>query len=73
MGEYVLTKEQIELFYKPYIQHLYQIKERISKIDSSFDANGTKPSSRTFRSRAKLIKRRMEGNYNIYKKEYFLK
>jgi len=73
LGEYTLTQEDIDILYKPYIQHIYQIKDRISKIDSSFDSNGTRATQKTLRSRAKLVKRKIEGNYNIYKKDYFLK
>lgn len=69
IGGYKISKEVINIFYKPYLEQLEKIKSNILSIDSSFDPHGTVLLKRNFKTILKFIKRRINGvksNYNIY-------
>lgn len=69
LGGYDISKEVVNLFYKPYLEHLEKIKKNILLIDNSFNPNGTVIQKKKLRMVLGLIKRRIMGiknNQNIY-------
>jgi len=74
LGEFEISKDVINIFYKPYLGYLEKIKSNILSIDSSFDPNGTVRIKKSLKTILKFIKRRINGvksNYNIYNMSSF--
>ena len=73
LGSYKLRKEDIKFIYKPYIKHLENINKNISRIDNSYDYNGTIKSNKiNIKNILRFIKRKINRCYNIYDKNYIL-
>lgn len=69
LGGYEISKEVVNYFYKPYLEHLEKIKKNILLVDNSFNPNGTVTQKKKLRIVLGLIKRRIMGiknNQNIY-------
>lgn len=73
LGRRFLTPEVLEIFYLPYIKKLMKIKEQLSYIDNSFDPNGTNSYSINWKTPFLFIYRKINGIYNIFKLEDFLR
>jgi hypothetical protein len=67
-GLYKLTKQDIDIIYKPYLIHLDNIKTVISAIDSSYDYHGTEENMNTWKNNLINLRRRLTGRYNIFNK-----
>ena len=52
--------------------HLEDIKNKIKKIDNSYDFHGTKKPEKSWKTPLRNIKRRLKNTYNIYDKNYIL-
>lgn len=73
LGRRTLTKEVKNIFYKPYIKYLDELKSKVNKVDPGFNPHG--PAKKVFNWKTPLlyIYRKLFGIYNIYNKENFLK
>ena len=66
LGDRLLNKNILILFYKPYLKLLEQIKSEIIKIDKSFDPNGTSNKPIKLKTPLTYLKRKLKGIHNIY-------
>lgn len=70
LGIYEISKEVINIFYKPYLKNLEKIKRDILSIDNSFDPHGAVKLKKDLKTIPRYIKIRIIGviksNYNIY-------
>jgi hypothetical protein len=73
LGRRTLTKNILDIFYKPYIQYLEDIKSEIAIIDNSFDPNGVVQDSFNWKTPLLYIYRKLFGVYNIFNKSDFIK
>jgi len=73
LGRRVLTNEVKDIFYKPYILFLDELKEKINKIDDSFDPHGPGAKSVSWKTPILYVYRHIKGVYNIFDKEQFLR
>lgn len=71
LGRRHFTEEVIDIFYKPYINLLVDIKEKILKIDNSFDPNGTTKKPFNFKTPVVFVLRKIRGIHNIFNLERF--
>ena len=63
----------INVFYKPYIKLLMELKQKISTIDSSFDPNGATKKPLNWKSPVIYVLRKIKGTYNIFDLNKFIK
>lgn len=73
LGRRTLTNDVKNIFYKPYIKNLDELKSRVNKIDGSFDPHGPAKNVFIWKTPILYVYRKVFGIYNIYKKENFLK
>lgn len=69
LGGYEISKEVINIFYKPYLEQLEKIKKDILLVDNSFNPHRTITKKKNLRTLLGFIKRRIMGiknNQNIY-------
>jgi len=71
-GGYKLRRIDLKMFYKPYLIHLEKIKNKIVKIDGSYDYHGTSQPKTDWKTPLRNLKRRLKRSYNIYDKNYIL-
>ena len=69
---YKLTKQAIDLIYRPYIIHLFNIKIAISQFDSNYDYHGTEKRLINLKTLLTNLKQRLTGRYNIFNQNYFI-
>lgn len=69
---YKLRKEVRELIYRPYIKDLEEAKRKIGIIDDTFDPHGRIVMTKLWKRPFRYIKGKTRGDYNIYRKKYFL-
>jgi len=72
LGRRLLSNSILNIFYKPYIQHLDKIKKQIQKIDNSFDPHGSINESINWKTPVLYFYRKLMCVYNIYNKNKFL-
>ncbi len=68
LGRRTLNKNVLDTFYKPYIKLLEEIKIEVSKIDNSFDPNGSTPKPINWKTPILYLYRKFFGVYNIFNK-----
>ncbi|MBK7632174.1 MAG: glycosyl transferase [Ignavibacteriales bacterium] len=73
LGRRTLNKNILDIFYKPYIENLEEIKAEITNLDGSFDPNGPAQKPLNWKTPLLYIYRKLFGVYNIYNKSDFLK
>ena len=73
LGRRTLTENVLNVFYKPYIKYLEELKERISENDNSFDPHGTSVKPTGWKTPILYIYRKIYGIYNIFDKFDFLR
>ncbi len=73
LGRRVLTKTVLDIFYKPYIVRLDQLKKEISKRWPGFDPNGTRANKFRVVTPAIFIFRKLTGVYNVFDENTFLR
>lgn len=66
LGRINFWEKVINVFYKPYIKLLMELKREISTIDGSFDPNGTMKKPVSWKSLIIYILRKIMGTYNIF-------
>ncbi len=72
LGRRKLSENVINIFYKNYIKELEKISNEISKLDSTFDPNGSVNSQISWKTPILYIYRKLLGVYNIYNKSKLL-
>ena len=73
LGRRILTKNVLNVFYKPYVTFLEKLKTQISAIDSSFDPHGSQVRPKGWKTPILFIYRKIYGIYNIFDKSDFLR
>jgi hypothetical protein len=73
LGRRFLSEDVKNIFYKPYISYLDELKTEILRIDDSFDPHGAAPKVINWKSPILYVIRKAAGTYNIFNKEIFLK
>lgn len=71
LGRRLLSQNVKDIFYKPYVKNLQNIKEEIMKIDNSFDPNGSSEYKVNWKTPLLYIWRKFNATYNIYKLNEF--
>lgn len=66
--EYQLTKDNIELIYKPYLQHLEKTKTYLLVIDNQLKSNEQYIPKDVWKTPFRKIKRKIKNCYNVYNK-----
>ncbi len=66
LGDYTLTNNQLGLIFKPYLQHLEQIRAKIQK-EINIDPHGTKKEVTFVKKEYRKFKRKVKGIYNRMK------
>jgi hypothetical protein len=72
LGRRTLTQNILDVFYKPYIRYLEEIKLKIAAIDNSFDPNGPAKKPVNWKTPILYIYRNIKGVYNIFDKQKLL-
>ena len=72
LGRRTLSKTVLDIFYKPYIQYLDMLKEKVLTIDNTFDPNGAVEKSKNWKTPVLFVYRKLKGVYNIFEKRKFL-
>jgi len=72
LGRRTLTQNVLNLFYKPYIQYLEEIKLKIASIDNNIDPHGSTQKPLNWKTPILYIYRNLKGVYNIFGKQKFL-
>lgn len=73
LGIYDLSDDVRALIYKPYIRHLFEIKEKISGLNPAIDPNGTNKRTWSPKDYYELVKRKIKGNYNVHDLNEFIR
>jgi hypothetical protein len=73
LGRRTLTNNVLDIFYKPYIKFLEELKEQISAKGGTFDSHGTTKKPVGWKTPILFIYRKMYGIYNIFNKYDFLR
>ncbi|MDR3609367.1 MAG: glycosyl transferase [Ignavibacteriaceae bacterium] len=72
-GRRTLSEEVINIFYKPYVIFLEELRTRITSMGGSFDPHGTQVKPTGWKTPILFIYRKMFGIYNIFDKSDFLR
>ncbi|MFO7448221.1 MAG: glycosyl transferase [Ignavibacteriaceae bacterium] len=72
LGRRTLTENVFNIFYRPYIQKLDELKENIGQIDNSFDPHGAGTQPFSWKTPILFFYRKLKGVYNIFDKNKFL-
>jgi hypothetical protein len=63
----------LEIFYKPYLKYLDELKEMIKQIDNSFDPHGAAEKPVNWKTPVLFIIRSLQNVYNVFDKKELLK
>ncbi len=73
LGTYKLSKDDINILYKPYARHLDRLTKRLNSIDDTKDYNGAIKNGRLhWKNSLRALKRKLSRTYNIFDKDYLL-
>jgi len=72
LGRRTLSKSVLDVFYKPYIKYLDEIKNKVLEIDNSFDPNGALHKPGGLKSFILYVYRNLRGAYNVFDKNKLL-
>jgi hypothetical protein len=73
LGGYELDGMDIDLLYKPYLQHLDKITTELKKVDFENEYNGVEKNSKFYwKDLLRGIRRKMKGTYNVFDKNMLL-
>ncbi len=72
LGRRKLSKNVLDVFYKPYIKYLDEIKKQVHEIDNSFDPHGALPKPFSMKNIILYVYRKMRGTYNVFDKNKLL-
>jgi len=73
LGRRTLTENVLNVFYKPYVKFLKELKGEISEKDNSFDPHGTSINPFSWKTSILYIYRKIYGIYNIFNESDFLR
>ncbi|MEO8233555.1 MAG: glycosyl transferase [Ignavibacteriota bacterium] len=73
LGRRTVNENVLNIFYKPYVKLLEEIKSEVAQIDISFDPNGSSQKPRDWKTTLLYIYRNLTGVYNIFNKSDFIK
>jgi hypothetical protein len=73
LGRRMLSDNAKNIFYKLYIKRLDEIKNKINKIDNSFDPHGTSEEPINWKTPLLFVYRKLTNGYNLYNKNEFMK
>lgn len=73
LGRRTLNDDILNLFYKPYVKLLEEIKSEVALIDSLFDPNGSAQNPFNWKTPLLYIYRKLFGVYNIFNKSDFIR
>jgi len=71
LGRIYLADDVFNIFYKPYVKLLVELKQKIFLIDSSFDPNGSSKKPINWRSLFIYLLRKINKTYNIFDLKIF--
>lgn len=66
LGDYSISQNARDVFYKPYLRQLEKSKERIRSVDDTFDPHGPREFPRSWEGFINRMKRRARGRYSVY-------
>lgn len=72
LGRRLLSQQVLDLFYKPYIRQLFQIKEELNSIIPGFDPNGSREFVDDFKNKLITVYRKFKEVYNVYTVSKFI-
>jgi hypothetical protein len=72
LGNYKLKNRDIKILYKPYLNHLENIKKELKKIGESFDYHGTSKPKKDWKIPLRILKRKFKGIYNVFDRKKLL-
>jgi hypothetical protein len=72
LGPRIISKDAINIFYKPYIITLLQIEKEILKINPSINPNGVTKKKLIIKSPLTFIKRKLFKTHHVYNLKRFL-
>jgi hypothetical protein len=73
LGRRTLTEDVLNIFYRPYIKFLEELKTKITAKGASFDPHGTQRRPSGWKTPILFFYRKMFGIYNIFDKYEFLR
>lgn len=73
LGRRTLTKNILNVFYKPYVVRLEEIKQKIQSLGYDFDSHGAQREKINWKTPILFLYRKLSGVYNIYIKSDFIK
>lgn len=73
LGRRILSQNVLNIFYKPYILRLNQLKKEITAKYPGFDPNGARKNKLRAVSPAVFLFRKLTGVYNVFEENSFLR
>lgn len=73
LGPRIISDSAKELFYKPYLRELEEIKKKVQTINPNIEPHGIEEQTYSLRSPLSYLRRKLFGLYNLYKLDQFLK
>jgi hypothetical protein len=73
LGRRTLNENALNVFYKPYVKFLEELKTKISEIDNSFDPHGKLAKPTGWKAPILYLYRKLYGIYNIFDMSDFLR
>jgi hypothetical protein len=73
LGRRILTESVLNIFYKPYIKRLNEIKTEISSKFPGFDPNGARGNKFQMKTPLIYLYRKITGVYNVFDEKSFLR
>ena len=66
LGRRLLSKDVIDIFYKPYIRELEQYKKQVQSLDNTVNSNGLSIRQISWKTPILYLYRKAKGVYNIF-------
>ena len=66
LGRILLSKDVIDIFYKPYIRELEQYKKQVQSLDNTVNSNGLSIRQISWKTPILYLYRKAKGVYNIF-------
>jgi len=66
LGRRLLSKDVIDIFYKPYIRELEQYKKQVQSLDNTVNSNGLSIQQISWKTPILYLYRKAKGVYNIF-------
>jgi hypothetical protein len=66
LGRRVLTQNVIDIFYKPYIRELDNLKSQIQSLDETVNSNGITEQPLSWKTPLLFLHRKLKGVYNVF-------